>query len=74
LIRRSTTAAVGTDDGAAWDLDLTGRDPRAFLSALAALPVQVERFERVEPTLHEIFLQHVGNDARRAARREAADA
>ena len=72
LLERASPGAAGTADGAQWEVDLTGRDPRSLLAALATLPVELERFERVQPSLHEIFLQHAGRA--HAARREAPGA
>jgi ABC-2 type transport system ATP-binding protein len=44
-----------------WDVDLSPRvDPSAALARLNALDAQLIRFVRVEPTLHEIFVQRVG--------------
>lgn len=55
--------------GEIWEVELPGGgDPNRFLSELAGLGVPVTRFEHVEPSLHEIFIQHVGN-ASVAARR-----
>jgi len=51
-----------------WDLDLNGRPARAVLETIAGLPVQLERFERLQPSLHEIFIQEVGVAARHAAK------
>jgi ABC-2 type transport system ATP-binding protein len=74
LLARSTAGAAATMPGTDWEIEMTGRDPRALLGELARLPVQLERFERIEPTLHEIFLEHAGAGARRPERREATDA
>jgi ABC-2 type transport system ATP-binding protein len=65
---------VESASGTEWEADMTGRDPQVLLAALAAARAELERFERVEPTLHEIFLWHVGEKARRPARREVAGA
>ena len=52
-----------------WEIERPdGVDPNRLLSELAALGVPVTRFEHVEPSLHEIFVQQVGN-ASIAARR-----
>jgi ABC-2 type transport system ATP-binding protein len=74
LLGRIAASTTRNEDAMAWEADMTDRDPRALLQALAAIPLELERFERVEPTLHEIFLQHVGEGARIAARREAPHA
>ena len=48
--------------GNAWTFDLrTDADVQATLSALAAARLDVARFEHVKPSLHEIFVQHVGH-------------
>jgi ABC-2 type transport system ATP-binding protein len=55
--------------GNSWNVDLP--DAAAVQRALAALAsanVRVARFEHVTPSLHEIFVQHVGH-AEIAARR-----
>jgi ABC-2 type transport system ATP-binding protein len=55
-----------------WRVDLRPTaDPRALLTELNGLDVPLVRFLRVEPTLHEIFVSHVG-DAGTAHRRPAA--
>jgi ABC-2 type transport system ATP-binding protein len=46
------------------------RTSRDLLEAVLAARLQLVRFEQVEPTLHEIFLQHVGDAAPHATRRE----
>jgi ABC-2 type transport system ATP-binding protein len=52
-----------------WRVDLRPTaDPRALLTELNGLDVPLVRFLRVEPTLHEIFVSHVG-DAGTAHRR-----
>ncbi len=40
-----------------------GVDPDELLAALVAAKLSLRRFERVEPTLHEIFVDRVGTDA-----------
>ena len=53
-----------------WEVELpAGDDPRELLAELARLPVALHRFERIEPSLHEIFVTHVG-DASVAERRK----
>jgi ABC-2 type transport system ATP-binding protein len=50
--------------GEAWVIDLAaGADPGFLLSSLAALDVPVARFEREQPSLHEIFVSRVGDAA-----------
>ena len=40
-----------------------GADPQALLQAALSAGVQIRRFEIVEPTLHEVFVRHVGDEA-----------
>lgn len=59
----------------AWEVDLRpGADPRALVAAANALDVALVRFEHVQPSLHEIFVQRVGDAARPRRRPEAAHA
>jgi ABC-2 type transport system ATP-binding protein len=53
---------------------LPGRSGSDLLAAALEAGLPVARFEHVEPTLHEIFIRHVGAVAGRAERREAARA
>jgi ABC-2 type transport system ATP-binding protein len=58
-----------------WEVELPrGDDPRALMAALATLEAAPTRFERVEPSLHEIFVERVGATAGTARRREVAHA
>lgn len=53
----------------AWEVELRpDADPRALVAAANGLDVALSRFEHVQPSLHEIFVQRVG-DASRARRR-----
>jgi ABC-2 type transport system ATP-binding protein len=55
-----------------WIVELMpGRTGADLLRAALDDGVPIARFEHVEPTLHEIFIQHVGAAAPRAGRREA---
>jgi ABC-2 type transport system ATP-binding protein len=40
-----------------------GADPQVVLNAALSAGVRIRRFEIVEPTLHEVFVRHVGEDA-----------
>lgn len=40
-----------------------GGDPQALLHAALSAGVKIRRFEIVEPTLHEVFVRHVGEEA-----------
>jgi ABC-2 type transport system ATP-binding protein len=63
--RRHDRVAAGS-----WTVDLNGRPARELLGGLATLPVNVERFERIEPSLHEIFIERAGAAARTAKRED----
>ena len=74
LLQRMPVEYAHTDDHALWDIELNGLPARDLLARIAELPLEIERFERVEPSLHEIFIEKVGAGARRASRREAVHA
>jgi ABC-2 type transport system ATP-binding protein len=74
VLQRLSVRAQPSADGATWELQLNGCAPRDVLAVIATLPLEIDRFERVEPSLHEIFLERVGEAARRAPRREAPHA
>jgi ABC-2 type transport system ATP-binding protein len=58
-----------------WIVELhPGGTPQDVLRAAVDEDLAVARFEHVEPSLHEIFIQHVGGTAARAGRREAVRA
>jgi len=40
-----------------------GGDPQTLLQAALGAGVKIRRFEIVEPTLHEVFVRHVGGEA-----------
>ena len=64
---------VATPHG--WEVTLRdGREPRELMHALGGLERMPTRFERIHPTLHEIFVQQVGGTAGTARRRETAHA
>ena len=75
-VERFVTAAhpFGTFQpaGGGWEMELAGADPREVMAAVAALDVAPSRFARVEPTLHEIFVQRVGNASMPQRRPEVA--
>ncbi len=71
-LRGLEPVAAAEPRGRAWEVELRpGRTGRDLLEAVVATGFPVERFEHVEPSLHEIFLGAVGGDAPRAARQEA---
>jgi ABC-2 type transport system ATP-binding protein len=58
-----------------WIVELhPGRTGDDLLRAALAANLRLSRFEHVEPSLHEIFIQHVGAAAAHAERKEAAHA
>ena len=74
VLRRGTARFTPAGNQHSWDLELNGSSARNLLAMLAQLPVAIERFELVEPTLHEIFIQKVGAEARHALRHEVSHA
>jgi ABC-2 type transport system ATP-binding protein len=59
--------------GEGWEVELEpGADSRQLLAALGAMDVPLLRFERVEPSLHEIFVARVGDAATPHRRPEPA--
>jgi ABC-2 type transport system ATP-binding protein len=66
---------VADDSGVFAELKLRdGSDPQQVLERLLRQGVRLRRFERIEPSLHRIFLDKAGPDAADAARREVAHA
>ena len=58
-----------------WEVSLPlNVSPRDLFDRLAGFETVPTRFEQVEPSLHEIFVRHVGSTAANPPRREAADA
>ena len=58
-----------------WEVDLRpSADPRQLVAAANGLDVVLSRFEHVQPSLHEIFVQRVGDAARPQRRPEVAHA
>jgi ABC-2 type transport system ATP-binding protein len=58
-----------------WEVDLRPHaDPRELVTAANGLDVPLTRFEHVQPSLHDIFVQRVGDAARPRMRPEAAHA
>jgi ABC-2 type transport system ATP-binding protein len=61
-------------NGLRWEVEVrAGTDTRRLVGELSALDVPLSRFEHVEPSLHEIFVERVSR-AERAARMEVARA
>ena len=66
-------AATPVENG--WELELFDNDDaRELLSAVANVDARLVRFEHVQPTLHEIFVDRVGSAAASPRQREAAHA
>lgn len=66
-------AVQRTRDG--WTAELRPSvDPRSLVTAANGLDVALSHFEHVQPTLHEIFVQKVGDAARPRRREEVAHA
>jgi ABC-2 type transport system ATP-binding protein len=64
-----------TPVGEGWDVELGSEDEAPeLLRALAATGLPVRRFERVQPSLHEIFVAHVGRADTPTRRPEPAHA
>ncbi|MBP6631988.1 MAG: ATP-binding cassette domain-containing protein [Kofleriaceae bacterium] len=71
LVGAARPAVAG--DGADLTVELaTGASGDALLAALVAARVSLRRFELVVPSLHQIFVDRVGDTARVAERREAS--
>jgi ABC-2 type transport system ATP-binding protein len=61
--------------GDAWEIELPDRqDVQRVLTRLAAADVQLARFEHVRPSLHQIFVEHVGQAQVAPRRPEASHA
>lgn len=62
-----------TPDG--WEFELPdGEEPRALMSELSQIEQLPVRFERIQPSLHEIFVQQVGAGASAPRKMEASHA
>jgi ABC-2 type transport system ATP-binding protein len=67
------TAAYPIESG--WELELReNEDARDLLSAFSELDTAIVRFEHIQPTLHEIFVEKVGRTAASPRHREAVHA
>ena len=61
--------------GAGWEVELARAiDTRALIAELNDMPVPLAHFEHLQPTLHDIFVAHVGAAQRPARRPEPARA
>jgi len=59
--------------GEHWTVEMPiGADPSPLLASVATLDVPIARFQREQPSLHDIFVSHVGNAAHPARRQEPA--
>jgi ABC-2 type transport system ATP-binding protein len=74
LVQRGDFPSVTeTEDG--WEVELRPEeDPRELLSAVSGLDAALVRFEHVQPTLHDIFVEKVGRSAASPRHREEAHA
>ena len=67
----SDLVAVADDSGVSAELTLRpGADPQQVLERLMRQNIRLRRFERVEPSLHRIFLDLAGPDALTPERRD----
>jgi ABC-2 type transport system ATP-binding protein len=67
--------AVADDSGVFAELRLRdGTDPQQVLERLLRQGVRLRRFERIEPSLHRIFLDKAGPEAAEPERQEVANA
>ena len=72
LVANHQILSRATRAGDSWEIDLAdGAAVQNALTALAAADVHLARFEHIRPSLHEIFVDRVG-DAQVAARRPEA--
>lgn len=70
--RYMAAAPFGTAEphGDGWRIDLApGADVRTLLAELNTLDVPLARFEREQPSLHEIFVSYAGSTAAAPQRR-----
>ena len=71
--RGSFPDVTPTEDG--WEIELRrDEDARELLAAVSALDSPLIRFEHIQPTLHEIFVERVGRSAASPRHREAIHA
>jgi len=71
----SDLVATADDSGVFAELKLhDGGDPQVLLDRLVRQGVRLRRFERIEPSLHRIFLDRAGPDAAEPERREVSRA
>jgi ABC-2 type transport system ATP-binding protein len=64
LMEGPGAAGGGTRVGDGWELELPTQESVSYaLTALASAGVPVARFERVRPSLHQIFVEEVGHGA-----------
>jgi ABC-2 type transport system ATP-binding protein len=72
VIGDRTLVAKADDYGGYAELALSdGVEPQLLLERLVASGARLRRFERIEPSLHRIFLDKVGEDQAEPERREA---
>jgi ABC-2 type transport system ATP-binding protein len=73
FMREETRFGAVQPHGEGWRIDMPeGADPRPLMQALAGLDVPVSRFGREQKSLHEIFIDRVGNAGTPQRRPEVA--
>ncbi len=73
FMREETRFGAVQPHGEGWRIDMPeGADPRALMQALAGLDAPVVRFGREQKSLHEIFIDRVGNAGTPQRRPEVA--
>ncbi len=64
----SGVAGLNAQGEGRWEVELhDGADPQAILQACFEIPVRLRSFNAAEPTLHEVFVKLVGDQAREAS-------
>jgi ABC-2 type transport system ATP-binding protein len=75
LLRGDARVRTAVQRGDSWELELAPvASARELLAAVCDLDVRLTRFEHVEPSLHEIFVQHAGAAAAAPRREEVVHA
>jgi len=71
----SDLVETADDSGLSAELKLRpGADPQQVLERLMRQSLRLRRFERIEPSLHRIFLDKAGPEAAEAERRDGSHA
>jgi ABC-2 type transport system ATP-binding protein len=65
ILRDQSLVQRADDSNRFFEIEMApGADPQALLRRIVASGVSVQRFEMIQPSLHQIFLQKVGATAR----------